>query len=178
MSVSRGAASGDRCVLALAVMALLDVGCGRSNRSDALSDAALRYHNAQYDLTFSLPASWQGYSVAVREWVGQTYLSATDQVAVTDYGPLVVLRHPQWKADDLYQDIPILVFTRRQWDDHHQGRFIIGVGGVEVELGHNPAHVFAISSRFNAADSVKGWKEATEAVGRNMAANGPPLRAQ
>ena len=178
MASSRAAAFSNSCVLMLTVMALLDVGCGRSNVSDRPSAAPVLYHNAQYDLTFSLPASWQGYSMVVREWVGQTYFSATDQVAVTDHGPLVVLRHPQWKADDLYQDIPILVFTRRQWDDHHQGRFIIGVGGVEVELGHNPAHVFAISSRFNAGDSVKGWKEATEAVGRNMAANGPPLYGQ
>jgi len=38
----------------------------------------------------------------------------------------VVSRHPQWKASDPYQDIPISVFTRSQWEDYHKGRFSIG----------------------------------------------------
>ncbi len=171
---------------------------GGADDRDHQSAAQVLYHNARYNFTFSLPASWRGYSVLAQQWEGQTYMpaairerasmisaslicvdmasSARDEVVVTEHGPIIVLRHPQWKASDPYQDIHILVFTRSQWEAHHQGRFGgIGAGGVEEEIGHNSKYVFAISSRFNAADSVKGWKEATDIVGRHMAANAPRL---
>ena len=50
--------------------------------------------------------------------------------------------------------------------------------GVEDEIGHNPKYVFEVSSRFNADDSVKGWKEAADIVSRNMAANRPHLEPE
>lgn len=134
------------------------------------SDARILYHNAEYDFTFTLPASWSGYSVLVQQWEGQSYLAAADNAVVTEHGPVIVLRHPQWTAEDHYQDIPIQVFTRSQWEDHHLGKFSIGAGGFQDEIGQNPKYVFAISSRFNADDSVKGWQEATEIVGENQAA--------
>jgi len=160
-----------RC--ALTITALLVAGSAGLNLHS--SHAPVLYHNAKYNLTFSLPASWRGYSVLVQQWEGQTYLPAADKIVVTEHGPLIVLRHPRWKPNDRYQDIPILVFTSSQWQASHQGRFSIGAGGVEYEIGHNPKYVFAISSRFNADDSVKGWKEATGIVERNCPVNAPHL---
>src|ERR1039458_1113211 len=80
------------------------------------------YHNTQYDFTFFLPASWLGYSVLARQWMdeaiterlmssqgysefaqqwdGETYLPAADRTAIMEHGPMIVLRHPQWKPDD------------------------------------------------------------------------------
>jgi hypothetical protein len=142
------------------------------------SDARILYHNAEYDFTFTLPASWSDYSVLVQQWDGQSYLAATDKVVVTEHGPVIVLRHPQWTADGHYQDIPIQVFTRSQWEAHHLGKFSIGAGGFQDEIGHNSKYVFAISSRFNADDSVKGWKEAAEIVGENQAVIVPRLYPQ
>ena len=84
---------------------------------------------------------------------------------VVERGPTLVLRHPQWTAGEPYQDIPIFVFTRRQWETHHQEP--VGAGGIDEELAHNSKYVFAISSRYNADDSVKGWKETSDAVERN-----------
>src|SRR5438552_12870324 len=49
--------------------ALLATGCGSMNVPNHPSGLPLRYHSAQYDLTFFLPASWQGYSVLVEQWV-------------------------------------------------------------------------------------------------------------
>jgi hypothetical protein len=88
------------------------------------------------------------------------------------------LRHPEWNASEIYQDIPVLVVTRRQWALERQGGFSIGAGGCEYEIEHNSQYVFAISSRFNANDSVKGWKEADNIVRWNMAANAPHLQQQ
>src|SRR5438105_7230484 len=132
-------------------------------------DAVVLYHNTQYDFTFSLPTNWQGYSVLFQIWEGH---------AIPEHGPMIVLRHPQWRANDLYQDIPILIFTRSQWEANRGAGFCIGTGGFEQEIGHNRNHAFAISSRFNADDGVKGWREATDAVERNITANTPPLHAQ
>jgi len=162
-------------VYASIITGSLAAGCGGSNVPKQSSDAPILYHSAQYAFTFLLPASWQGYSALIQQWDMQGYLAAADEVVVIKHGPVIVLRHPQWKASDHYQDIPILVFTRSQWEAHHQGRFGIGAGGVEEEIGHNPKYVFAISSRFNADDSVKGWREANEIVERNCAANAPHM---
>ena len=155
--------------------ALLAAGCGSLNAPSHPSGLPLRYHDAQYDFTFFLPASWQGYSVLTQQWEAQTYSAATDKVVVAEHGPMIVLRHPQWKASDPYQDIPILVFTRSQWEAEHQGKFFPYAGGVIFEMQHNDKYVFGIYSRFNADDTVKGWKEADDFVTRNRNANGPQL---
>ncbi len=146
------------------LLALLAGGCGGLN--DHPPGARLRYHNPQYDFPFSLPASWWGYSVLVQQWEGISYLPAKDTTAVIARGPIIVLRHPQWKADDPWQDIPIMVYTRGQWEAEKQGRLSIG------------AYVFGIASRYNAADAVKGWREATDIVDRNRAANAPHLHPE
>src|SRR5262249_13224871 len=91
--------------------------------------------------------------------------------AVTARGPIVVLRHPQWKADALYQDIPIMVFTRSQWDALHSGKFFPYAGGAISEMWHSRKYVFGGYNRSNADDSVKGWKEADDILGRNCAAH-------
>ena len=167
-----------RFLYASTIAALLTAGCGGLKVPNRPSGAPVLYHNAQYGFTFFLPASWQGYSVLVQRWEGTTYLATMDKVVVTEHGPLIVLRHPRWKNSDRYQDVPILVFSRSQWEADRQGRFSIGAGGYDAEIGHNPEYVFAVSSRFNADDSVKGWKEATDIVERNRAANGPHLDPQ
>jgi len=105
----------------------------------------------------------------------QSYFAALDRTVLTEHGPIIVLRHPQWTASHPYQDIPILVFTLRQWETYHPGT--VGAGGVDEEINHNAKYVFAISSRYNADDSVEGWKETSDVVERNRAAR-PHLYAE
>jgi len=79
----------------------------------ALNPLPVRYHNAQCGLTFNLPASWWGYSVLIQRW-DAPLISADYQTEIgREDGPIIVLRNPRWKADDRYQDIPIMVFTRQ-----------------------------------------------------------------
>jgi len=153
--------------------AVTNVNTSAPNR---LSDLPIRYHNSRYDFTFFLPTSWQGYSVLIQQWEGQTYSAAVDRLVVTGHGSMIVLRHPQWKASDPYQDIPILVFTRSQWDALHQGKFFpsLYAGGTMDEMWHNRKYVFAISSRYNWGE-LKGWAEAGEIVEQNRAAGRPHL---
>ncbi len=156
----------------IALLLLLAVSCSSSrHQSSALP---VCYQNAKYDLRFLLPAAWRGHSVLLEQWEGRTYSEATRGEAVTARGLLIILRHPEWTPKAPCQDIPIMVFTRTQWAADKQGQFTIGAGGFDMELWHNEKYVFALSSRYNAADNVKGWKEVGEIVEQNRAAHNMP----
>jgi hypothetical protein len=158
-----------RFLYASAIIALLANGCGSPNIPHRPAGLPIRYHNKDYDFTCFLPANWRGYSVVTQQWNAAT----VDQTTVW-HGPIIVLRHPQWKADDPCQDIPILVFTRSQWEDEKAGRFTIGAGGLEEEIEHNQNYVFAVHTRFNWAE-FKGWLEAGKIVEKNRVAHAPHL---
>jgi hypothetical protein len=136
----------------------------------------VRYLNERYDLTFCLPTGWRGYSVSVQQLEDVRYSLAEDRQVIVGHTPMITLRHPQWQARAPYQDIPILVFTRAQWDALHHGELwpSLFAGGVIMELWHSQRFVFAISSRYNAADEVRGWKEVAEIVEQNCAASKMP----
>ena len=125
---------------------------GCSTTQNHLSGLPIRYHNAQYDFKFFLPASWKGYSVLTEQWDEENYSSALHKITYTEHGQEITFRHPQWKTNDLYQDIPIIVFTRKQWDEGIWPNLY--AGGVMDEMWHNRKYVFAISSRYNAAEEV------------------------
>jgi hypothetical protein len=145
------------------------LGCSTSG-SDQPAGLPIRYHNAQYDLTVFLPASWKGYSVRTQQWAGETYSPEKDTKVVLARGPLIVLRNPLWKMHDSYQDMPIYIFTRQQWNDIHDGKYsAVGAGGVIYELWHNDQYVFGMHSRYNSDDSVNGWKDVQQIVHQNCA---------
>src|SRR5260221_2415278 len=142
--------------LGFTLVSLLASSCASLNTPRQPAALPVHYHNADYGFTFCLPASWQGYSVLTQQW--------QEAQGGPEHGSLLLLRHPRWAPGDPYQDIPILVFTRNQWESDKQGRITIGAGGLEEEIGHNSTYVFGISSRLNADDSVHGWRETTKAV--------------
>jgi hypothetical protein len=146
-------------------------GCSTAENHPA--DLPVHYHNAQYDLTFGLPADWKGYSVVTQHWDGETYLPDKDKDVALAQGPIIVLRNPLWKTGDLYLDIPIYVFTRPQWDDMHLGKYdAAGAGGVIDELWHNDKYVFGIHSRtFGYNEDLKDWRNTEDLVDRNCAAH-------
>jgi hypothetical protein len=147
---------------------LLSDGCGTPPKSDIPLNSTLMYRNSDYGLAFSLPATWTGYTVLLKRWESQEYQPTSDRDAVVARGPIVVLRDPRWKSSNPRQDIPILIFTREQWDAHRQEG--IFAGGIVYELSRNQHYVFGVYSRFNADDSVEGWEEADQIVGQNTAA--------
>jgi hypothetical protein len=113
--------------------------------------------------------------VLTEQWEGETYLREKDTDVVLARGSIIVLRNPQWETNNLYQDIPIYIFTRQQWDDIYPGKYdAAGAGGVIYELWHNDKYVFGIHSRFNTDDSVNGWKEVQDTVNQNCAAHPEP----
>ena len=143
-------------------------GCSTNTPSQP-AGLPLRYHNSQYDFTFYLPASWKSYSVLMEQWGPNQ-----PDVMVPEQGPIIVLRHPLWKTNDLYQDIEIMVFTHKQWEEEHQNKFFPYAGGIITEIWHNNKYVFSLYSRYNAYDDVKDWKEADDIIATNCAAHTEP----
>jgi hypothetical protein len=147
---------------------------GCSTAAKHPSGLPLRYDNKQYGFTFFLPATWKGYSVLIQEWNAELR-SADYQTAIgRERGPIIVLRHPQWNAGELYQDIPILVFTRRQWDLAIPQRLFVGAGGTEYEISYSTNYVFGINSRHNWGE-LNGWEETGTIVQQNVVAGMPHL---
>lgn len=106
------------------------------------------YRNTQFGFTFTLPASWSGYSIVTSSWVGNDV--TTGQVVAT--GPIISIRHPLWTPQNPRQDIPIMVFTLNQWNMLQQGKFHIGAAPIgPTELGRNSNYVFALPARYNYA---------------------------
>lgn len=156
------------------VLAIGLMGCSTvQNRPAGLP---IHYHNAHYQFSFYLPAAWRGYSVLTEQWNGQMYSSAADTIVTVEHGPMIVLRNPKWKAGDPYQDVPVYVFTRRQWDDMNLGKYeAAGAGGIIYELWHNDKYVFGIHSRtFGFATQLIDWRETENIVEQNCALHAAP----
>jgi len=125
------------------------------------------YTNTQYGFSFSLPISWQGYSIVTTKWEGNP--AGSD--AIIEQGPIVSIRNPKWTSVNPYQDIPIMVFTVAQWDSLQQGKFHIGAGPEgPSELGRNTKYVFGLPFRYNYSFPT-GYQEVDKIL------QGNPLKA-
>jgi hypothetical protein len=117
----------------------------------------LEYQNTQYGFSFALPASWQGYSIITDKWQGYTP-GPSGQILV-ETGPIISIRHPLWTAQTPRQDIPIMIFTLKQWAELEQDKFHIGAAPIgPSELGRNASYVLALPARYNFAFPV-GYEE-------------------
>ncbi|KUG03757.1 hypothetical protein ASZ90_018850 [hydrocarbon metagenome] len=109
------------------------------------------YKNNKYGFSFSLPDSWQGYSIITDKWEGFVIGSSQEGVA-TETGPLISIRHPLWTDHNQRQDIPIMIFTLNQWGSLQLEKFHIGAAPMgPKELGRNTEYVFALPARYNYA---------------------------
>ena len=171
LSCYDAAISAMRSLIPISVLAaLLATGCRNVDVASQPSGLPLRYHNAKYDFTFYLPAGWRGYSVSIEQVEDVRYSRAEDKQIVVGYTPMITLRHPQPQSGAPYQAIPILVFTRAQWDALHNGELwpSIFAGGAVDELWHNERFVFAMSSRYNWGE-LTGSSEVAHIVEQNCA---------
>lgn len=113
-------------------------------------DRGLVYSNIQYGFSFSLPESWQGYSIVSDEWQGAVINSPN--AGNTERGPLLSIRHPKWTSLDPRQDIPIMIFTPAQWNLIQTEELAITAAPIRPKkLGHNDEYVFALPARYNFA---------------------------
>jgi len=119
-----------------------------STSSSPVNSNLVEYKNSQYGFTFSLPSSWKGYSIVTDKWEGTSLTSGK----VTETGPLLSIRNPQWTSAKPRQDIPIMVFTLAQWELILKESLAVSAAPMgPSELGRNSDYVFALPARYNFA---------------------------
>lgn len=131
-----------------------------------LNDTSVTYKNTEYGFTFSLPVSWQGYSIVQGAWKGNLLKDKAEQT-----GPKLLIRNPKWTESAPYEDLPILVFTIPQWNAYLAENFSVSAAPIQAsELARNNMYVFALPPRWD-YDYSLGYKEAQDIIAGN------PLRA-
>ena len=124
----------------------------------AAAASSLRYENADYGFSVSLPLDWEGYMVIVSTWEG-TRFNEKGEAGGTEAGSLLSIRHPSWAEADPYQDIPVMVLTYPQWDDMQSEALQVGAAPLPPsELARNKGYVFALPARYNFA-YPRGFEE-------------------
>lgn len=119
----------------------------------------ITYKNTDYGFDFSLPLTWQGYTIINETWKG-IILKGT----VTQSGPKLLIRNPKWTTSLPYEDLPILVFTIAQWNAYLVEDFSISAAPIQAtELGRNNTYVFALPPRWN-FDYSLDFKEAQDII--------------
>jgi hypothetical protein len=145
-----------RCRSFLMMVGLLAVICaaGVLTAQDGKAAAQIVYRNAQYGFCVSLPASWRGYTILTDKWEGYSMTKANTLV---ESGPVLRIRNPAWTEADPHEDIPIMVFTRAQWE--HGKNLIYSPAPIgPSELTRNRRYVFALPARYD-FDLATGYQE-------------------
>lgn len=125
--------------------------------TNAVSNSIV-YKNTKYGFSFTLPASWQGYTIIPGTWEGVDLSSGK----VSETGPIISIRHPLWTSKRPRQDIPIMVFTIKQWNLLQKEKFHVGAAPINPsELARNNKYVFALPARYNYAFPI-GFQEVEE----------------
>lgn len=133
----------------------------------------IKYENTQYGFSFTLPKSWQGYTIVTDEWEGDPVNDNDSGKAET--GPMISIRHPAWTAQNPRQDIPVMIFTTDQWNSLQQEKFHIGAAPIgPSELGHNSQYVFALPARYNYAFPI-GYEEVAAILESNPLQTSDPV---
>jgi hypothetical protein len=109
------------------------------------------YNNTQYGFKFTLPKSWENYSIVNGKWEGMA-ISGPRSGKVIENGEIISIRHPQWTDQNPRQDIPIMIFTLAQWNAVQNEEMSVGAAPIAPsELGRNSKYVFALPARYNYA---------------------------
>jgi hypothetical protein len=126
----------------------------------------ITYSNTQYGFTFTLPKSWENYSIIISQWEGRA-ISGAQSGQVVETGQIISIRHPLWTAQKPRQDIPIMIFTLAQWDAVKKEEISVGAAPIPPsELGRNSRYVFALPARYNYA-FPEGFEEVEGILAKN-----------
>jgi hypothetical protein len=116
--------------------------------------STLLYRNSDYGFAFILPESWKGYAIVIEGWEGRS-LEGSTSGQITETGPELLIRHPQWVLANQRQDIPVMVFTITQWDLVQQEKISVGAAPMPPsEMGRNSTYVFALPAGFEEVEQI------------------------
>jgi hypothetical protein len=124
----------------------------------------IEYKNTDYNFTFKLPKSWEGYTIVKSNWEGMLLDQNNKKVT----GPELAIRNPHWTAKNPYQDIPVMIFTPDQWNLIQSEKLSVSAAPIgPSELGHNTHYIFALPARYNFAYPT-GWEEVEKIITSNI----------
>ena len=133
-----------------------------NNSTSTVSSTTIVYRNSDYGFNFTLPIGWTGYTVVNNKWIGNSAIVAT--ATNTQTGPKLLIRNPKWTVAAPYEDIPVLVFTKVQWNMYIAEKFNVSAAPMQAsELGRNNKYVFALPPRWDFDYSIN-YKEAQDIV--------------
>ncbi|MBI2098689.1 MAG: hypothetical protein HYT49_03540 [Candidatus Wildermuthbacteria bacterium] len=119
------------------------------------------YRNEEYGFELVLSGSWEGYTIIPEFWSGQTL----DGRSTEFQGSKVVIRSPNWSVAQPWQDIPVLVFTKQEWQLIEAANLNISAAPIGPQkLGENQQYVFALPPRWVGFTDALGQDEAEEIV--------------
>jgi hypothetical protein len=119
--------------------------------------------NEEYGFELTLPVSWKGYSVLNQTWTG--YLINEYSNSKTENGPEIVIRNPNWKENNIWQDIPIMIFTPDEWTLIQDENMAVSAAPIgPQELGRNSKYIFALPPRWVGFYDALGQDEAQSIV--------------
>lgn len=128
------------------------------------------YHNTEYGFMLTLPDSWKGYTVVKDVWKGGRIDESLQQEEYT--GPKIILKNPQTTAQQMWQDIPIMVFTHDVWQLVAEEKLAVSAAPIgPTKIGENADYVFATPPRWYGFTDTQGWEEAVEIVKTFRAVN-------
>jgi len=123
------------------------------------------YNNSDYGVEVALPETWEGYKIIQDNWEGYMLNDSGEQVLSNTFtGPIIVIRHPDWTEEMPRQDIPVMVFTKDQWNDLIHDVFDVGQASMAPKaLSENQNYVFALSAQYN-DEYLTGFEEVLSIV--------------
>lgn len=115
--------------------------------------------NRAYGFWFSLPQSWKGFRVLACRWSGANAARHGEE----ETGPLLFIRHPLYTEEDPRMDIPIMIYTKKQWGKDGSNLIVSAAGVGPSVIGRNRKYVFALPPRFANVD-LEGMQEVLDIV--------------
>jgi len=117
------------------------------------------YKNEEYGFEVIIPDSWKGYLILEETWNGVTL----DGKSTKFQGPEIIIRHPEWTTEQLWQDVPIMVFTKNEWKLIEANSLNVSAAPIgPSKLGENQKYVFALPPRWVGFYDALGQEEAVE----------------
>lgn len=142
--------------------------CEFSNCPDIVVKAN-EYINKDYGFSIIFPDSWENYSVKIELWKGlgegSANLSDGTFSGMEYEGPLFIFKNPKTTPQQIYQDIPIMVFTYDVWQLVQEEKISLGAAPIGPnKIGENAKYVFATPARWYGFTDAIGWEDAIEIV--------------
>ena len=119
------------------------------------------YRNNELGFEIVLPGSWKDYSIVKKSWDGTVIDSGERKYS----GLEIVIKNPKTTSQQLWQDIPIMVFTHDVWNLVSEEKVAVSAAPIgPAKIGDNAKYVFATPPRWYGFTDAIGYEEAVEIV--------------